>query len=86
MQPVLYLLALNSIIMVNLFVFLFYAILAILLVKGLESKGDTVVDKVETQKMKDSSARRIVNKSLSFGRILGMLNRPNTNLIRAPMC
>lgn len=71
--------------MVNLFVFLFCAILAILLVKGLESKGDTVVDKVETQKMKDSSVRRIVKKSLSFGGIL-KTNSPNTNLIRAPMC
>lgn len=76
---------LNSIIMVNLFVFLFYAILAILLVKGLESKGVTVVDKVETQKMKDSSVRRIVKKSWSFGGIL-KTNSPNTNLIRAPMC
>lgn len=71
--------------MVNLFVFLFYAILAILLVKGLESKGDTVVDKVETQKMKDSSVRRIVKKSLCFGRVR-YTNSPNTNLIRAPMC
>lgn len=71
--------------MVNLFVFLFYAILAILLVKGLESKGDTVVDKVESQKMKDSSIRRIVKRSLRFGSIL-KTNSPNTNFIRAPMC
>lgn len=81
--------------MVNLFVFLFYAILAILLVKGLESKGDTVVDKVESQKMKDSSIRRIVKKSLSSCFILKtsslnvtnvMTSSPKTNLIRAPMC
>lgn len=71
--------------MVNLFAFLFYAILAVLLVKGLESKGVTVVDKVENQKMKDSSIRRIVKKSGFFGSIL-KTNSPNTNLIRAPMC
>lgn len=49
---------LNSIIMVNLFVFLFCAILAVLLVKGAELKGITVIDKVETFKIKDSSIRR----------------------------
>lgn len=36
---------LNSIIMVNLFVFLFCAILAVLLVKGVELKGITAIDK-----------------------------------------
>lgn len=36
---------LNSIIMVNLFVFLFCAILAVLLVKEVELKGITVIDK-----------------------------------------
>lgn len=36
---------LNSIIMVNLFVFLFCAILAVILVKGVELKGITVIDK-----------------------------------------
>ena len=36
---------LNSIIMVNLFVFLFCAILAVLLVKGVELKSITVIDK-----------------------------------------
>lgn len=71
--------------MVNLFVFLFCAILAVLLVKGVELKGITVIDKVETFKIKDSSIRRIVMKSLGFGSIF-KANCPNTNLIRAPMC
>lgn len=72
--------------MANLFVFLFCAILAILLVKGLESKGVTVVDKVGTFKIKDNSIRRIVKRSLGFGRVFRYTNSPNTNLIRAPMC